>query len=172
MVSCLAQMALWHALLTAVKTSTLKKACVEVTCSKERSPGFLSDFNVEEEETSDSCRLFFPPALLPDAHTHFFSDVLFSNGISFVASTFLSVTICGYSLGIMGDSVFLDRQNSYLVSTRFIGHKLIIVTQTFTDKTGWLTSSVVQESRRVHVPVCACACDRNTERFIFCMRMT
>lgn len=25
----------------------------------------------------------------------------------------------------MGDSVFLDRQNSYLVSNRFIGHKLI-----------------------------------------------
>lgn len=41
------------------------------------------------------------------------------------AISFWLYTICGSLLWTMGDSVFLDRQNSYLVSNRFIGHKWI-----------------------------------------------
>lgn len=67
--------------------------------------------------------LFFSK-LRSDAQTFFFfffGLILFLTGYHLLHLHFFWLfTICGYLFGTMGDSVFLDRQNSYLVSTRFI----------------------------------------------------
>ena len=61
--------------------------------------------------------------------------------------------------------MFLDRQNSYLVSTWFIGHKFIIMTRTCTDKARGLTSSVVRAYARARlVCMCVCLCVEQRER--------
>lgn len=54
---------------------------------------------------------------------YYYYIYIFLTGLLFVR--FWLCTICGYLLRTMGDSVFLDRQNSYLVSTAFIARKWI-----------------------------------------------
>ena len=88
---------------------------------------------IEEGDTSDSWRLsvflsffFFSFAPLRRTRNALLLDLLITKRdiicCIYIFFFFWSgcrgcVFICGYLFGTMGDSVFLDRQNSYLVST-------------------------------------------------------
>lgn len=105
----------------------LTDCCKDISTEKQWPRGSLRVFNVEERGASDSWRVlhffFSPPA--PTRKLLFFLDLfLFLKGYHLLhLHIFRLFTICGFLFGTMGDSVFLDRHNSYLVSTRFIGHK-------------------------------------------------
>lgn len=158
MLSCLAQMVFWHALPTGVKTSTLKSRRRGDLQWKRRS---LLVFNAEERDTSDPWRLSFFSKLRSDAQTFFFffGLILFLTGYHLLHLHFFWLfTICGYLFGTMGDSVFLDRQNSYLVSTRFIGHKLIRTTRDFHWLACWDICSLLSVRARTS-SMCVCLCE-------------
>lgn len=146
MVSFLARMVFWHALLTGAKTSTLKKS----QCGDLQWNITLRCLFEEEKADTSGDFFFFLHASLRRAQTLFWT-YYFLTGYHLFLLHFWLFTICGYLVETMGDSVFLDRQNSYLVSTCFIGHKLIRMTRTCTDKARGRTSSVVREHMRVHI---------------------
>lgn len=162
MVSSLAQMVFWHALLAAVKTSTLKSGrCGDL--QEETVQGLCLSLMQKREKTQVIRGDFFFSTLRSDAHTHFLWTYYFLTGYHLLHLHFWVFTICGYLSGAMGDSVFLDRQNSYLVSTRFIGHKLIIMTWTCTDKAYIFCCSERAHARARPVCKCVCLCEEQRE---------
>lgn len=122
---------------------------------------------VERSEKVIETVFLSPSTLRSCAHTHLFLKFSFLiTGYNLLHLYSIRLfTICGSFFRTMGDSVFLDRQNPYLVSTRFIGHKIIVNTARCLI---WFAAA----SSVAYVCACvACASLKTTGRCLFKFRM-
>lgn len=154
-------MLLWDEVPTGVKISAVKR-------EGERAAN-LSLVERSEKVKSDWDGFSFPVyAPLLRAHTSLFklSVCFFITGYNLLHLYSIRLfAICGSFFRTMGDSVFLDRQNAYLVSTRFTGHKIIVNTA---RSLIWFAAA----SSVAHVCACvACASLKTTGRCLFKFRM-